>query len=75
MYTYNDAVSEYGKEFAAALSKEEFDQFMGGFEQAPASRRDFIPFDEEDYIGTLEFLGHGRMRTINEKLYRMEEGF
>ena len=75
MCTYNDAVSEYGKEFAAVLSKEEFDQFMGGFEQAPASRRDFIPFDEEDYIGTLEFLGHGRMRIINEKLHRMEEGF
>lgn len=75
MYTYNDAVSEYGKEFAVALSKEEFDQFMGGFDRAPASRRDFVPFDTEDYIGTLEFLGHGRMRTINEKLYRMEEGF
>ncbi len=75
MYSYNDAIDEYGIEIAAALSKEEFDQFTGGFKQAPASRRDFISFDEEDYIGTLEFLGHGRMRTINEKLYRMEEEF
>ncbi len=75
MYTYNDVVSEYGIEIAAALSKEEFDQIMGGFERTPASRRDFVPFDTDNYIDALEFIGHKRMRITNEKLYRMAEEF
>lgn len=61
-------------ELAAAPSQEEFNQSNGFFKRAPASRRDFIPFDESNYLDVLEYLGHSKMRTTDAKLYRMAEG-
>lgn len=69
---YKEVVEEFGQEFAATLLEEEYNQFIRGNEQAPAS---FYPFDcSEDYIDFIETIGHRRVEANHEKLYRMEEG-
>lgn len=71
--SYTEAVKEFGQELAAALCEEEYNQFIRGFEQAPAT--DYIPFDDNAYIDFLETIGSRKVKSINEKLYRMEKGF
>ena len=70
---YCDAVKEFGQEFAAALCEEEYNQFIRGFERAPAT--DYIPFDDNAYIDFLETIGSRKVKSINEKLYRISEEF
>ena len=69
---YREAVEEMGTELAAALLKEEYNQFIGGLD-APAA--DFYPFEAIDcYTDFIETIGHGRIKANHEKLYRMAEG-
>ena len=71
MKKYKDYVKEYGQEFAAALSEEEFNQTFGSL-SGTAANEDYYTLFMQPYPGCKP---NKRKRRHYEELRRMEEKF
>ena len=68
MRDYNEAVEEFGPEFAEAVLQEEYNQFVRGIERPAAFS--FYPFDaSDDFPGYIETIGIKKVRAFDEELY------
>lgn len=69
---YSEYVEKCELEHAGAASEQEYNQYSGSYRRTAADTSIYL--DSDYYIDHIECLGHGKVRSIYEKLYRMEEG-
>ena len=70
---YKDYIEKCEMERADAVTEHEYNQYSGSYRRTAADTSIYL--DPDYYIDHIEILGHGKVHSIYEKLYRMEEGF